>query len=191
MARGIGLSCPEALAAAGEATGRVLKGAPPGGPAGPRPHSHVVQRHRPVVAISEALEQQLRARGVSGGGPCLASPPPQAWGLTWYLAPEPAWWCRVAQALCQQLPWVPLRDHRRVSASPSRLTARRSVPRCRGRGERARVRLLVASCLSSRALERQKKEPSPSPRITHRSGARGGGTRRRGTPGWLLGPGAG
>lgn len=53
-------------------------------------------------------------------------------GLTWYLAPVSGWWWRVAQASCQQLPWVPDRDHKCVSASPSRLIARRRVPRDRG-----------------------------------------------------------
>lgn len=69
MARGIGLACPEASALAGETTGRVLEGAPPGGPAGPGPHGHVVQRHCAVVAVTEALEHQLGAEAVSGCGP--------------------------------------------------------------------------------------------------------------------------
>lgn len=54
-------------------------------------------------------------------------------GLTWYLPASGGWW-RVAQASCQRLPWVPDRNHKCVSASPSRLMARRRVPRGRGLG---------------------------------------------------------
>ena len=58
---------------------------------------------------------------------------------------------------CQRLPWVPDRDHKCASASPSRLITRRRVPR--GRGLRGDEALISAS------------HPSRDPRGSKRQGS--------------------